>query len=63
MIIEGTTINLRSIKRSDAETLTELLKDKEISEFTFIPFPYTMKDAYEFIEFSKKEDKKNCCEN
>ena len=59
MKIEGNRINLRSIKKSDAETLTELLQDKEISEFTFIPYPYKLKDAYEFIEFANKENNKN----
>lgn len=49
MKIEGSKINLRNLDKLDAASITEHIQDKEISEFTYIPHPYSLKDAYEFI--------------
>lgn len=49
MIIKGDHINLRKLKRSDAESVYKYAKDKEISKFTEVPHPYTLEHAKRFI--------------
>ena len=58
----GKKINLRIVDKSDAVSIAEHAKDIEISEFTFIPHPYKLMDAYDFIEFAEKSwtDKRGC---
>lgn len=56
--IEGTRINLRPVKKSDAESICQYAKDEEISRFTFIPHPYTLKDAQDFIKLTQSARRK-----
>ena len=50
--IEGTKINLRYHLSSDAVSIFRYASDEAISRHTFIPHPYTIKDAHEFIKLS-----------
>lgn len=53
-LIEGERINLRRIKRSDAPVLAARINDLSIARHTFIPHPYGVKDAHEFIDKSQR---------
>ena len=54
MIIEGKRILLRSWKDEDINDLIEGLNNINVSRWLAnIPYPYTIKDAKEFIEYSK----------
>ena len=54
MIIEGKRIILRSWKDEDINDLIEGLNNINVSRWLAnIPYPYTIKDAKEFIEYSK----------
>ena len=57
MIIRGDKINLRTLKSSDAQSIFENAKDKEISQYTNVPHPYTLKDAKEFIKKTQKDNR------
>jgi RimJ/RimL family protein N-acetyltransferase len=52
--IEGSRINLRKIKRSDAEILAARVNDISVARYTYIPHPYGVKDAREFIRNSHR---------
>ncbi len=58
MRIEGTKVNLRKVTKSDARSIYENARDKEISQYTFIPHPYKLEDALGFIRFAHKQMKK-----
>jgi RimJ/RimL family protein N-acetyltransferase len=58
MKIEGKSINLRKVTRSDAQSIYEHAKDREISRYTFIPHPYKREDALHFIKFTHRQMKK-----
>ncbi len=51
--IEGQKINLRWINKSDAQSIYEYAGDEAISRHTFIPHPYRLDDAYEFIKMTR----------
>ena len=53
--LKGDKINLRRIRRSDAESIYHHVKDKDIARYTFIPHPYRIEDAYSFIKLSHKQ--------
>ena len=55
MILSGTKVNLRHSESADAESIARYAHNKKISEFTFIPYPYTEKDAQVFINSIKKD--------
>ncbi len=57
MKIVGNKINLRTLKRSDAQSIFENAKDKEISQYTNVPHPYTLKAAKEFIKKTQKDNR------
>ncbi len=50
--IEGAKINLRYHLNSDAVSIFQYASDEAISRHTFIPHPYTIKDAHEFIKLA-----------
>jgi RimJ/RimL family protein N-acetyltransferase len=54
IVLDGPRIRLRRIRRSDAESIQRYAKDKEISRYTFIPHPYRLENAYEFIKNTHK---------
>ena len=51
--IPGRLINLRKIRRADAESIARHINDITIARNTFIPYPYAIKDAFEFIKRSQ----------
>ena len=57
--LKGKRINLRSFKKSDAESLCENIKPKIIKRYTAnIPHPYNLKHAIIFIKKSKLRERK-----
>jgi len=52
--INGTQVNLRRIRGIDAPDICRLARDREISRFTFIPRPYTLENAEQFIKLTQK---------
>ena len=50
MKLIGQKINLRYPTQDDADSITKYCADKEISQYTFIPHPYTLQDAIDFID-------------
>ncbi|MBW2971082.1 GNAT family N-acetyltransferase [Candidatus Woesearchaeota archaeon] len=55
MKIKGKRINLRRLRRSDANFIYEHAKDKEISKYTQVPHPYTIEHAKKFINETQKK--------
>jgi RimJ/RimL family protein N-acetyltransferase len=55
--IEGKIINLRTLKSSDAHSICKNANDKEISENTPLPYPYTLKHAHDFIRICQRHYK------
>ncbi len=49
LTIEGKRIRLRKLKKSDAPSIAQHARDREISRYTFIPHPYKLEDAQSFI--------------
>lgn len=47
--IEGVCINIRSFRLTDAYSIANNANDVEISQYTYLPFPYKVKDAEDFI--------------
>lgn len=48
-------VKLRTLKRSDASIIYELLQDKDVTQYTAsIPYPYSMKHAEDFILYALK---------
>lgn len=52
--IKGEKINLRRIKRSDAESIQENGNDPDVMRYLFSPYPYTMEHVYGFIKASHR---------
>ena len=48
--IQGFKINLRTLKITDALSIYKHAKDREISRFTYLPYPYKINHAKEFIK-------------
>ncbi len=48
-IIKGDRINLRRLRKSDAEDIQAILQDKDFYRLVGIPHPYTLRDALAFI--------------
>lgn len=61
--IEGNTIIIRKLKRSDAQSIFQHAKHSDIARYTMIPHPYKLKDAEDFIKIThRKICKKESCE-
>ena len=58
LLTEGRTINLRTLMISDAYSIYENAKDREISKYTRLPYPYRLKYAYDFISLCHENYKK-----
>ncbi len=57
MIIESKRLILRNWKDSDIQDLVEGLNNINVSKWMVsVPFPYTEKDAKNFIEYAKQQD-------
>ena len=52
--MQGERIVLRRIKRSDAPLMVRFANDAKVARNTFIPYPYALKDAYEFMRRDKR---------
>jgi len=55
MQLIGKRVVLRALRNSDAQSLYENAKDKEISFYTTLPNPYTLADAQKFIRNAKRD--------
>ena len=55
-ILETKRLILRPWKDSDAERIVEGLSDFDTAKMLVVPFPYTKKDAIEFLEKRKDDD-------
>jgi len=53
--LKGKKINLRRIRKSDAESIYQYCKDRAVSRYTFIPHPYRIEDAHTFIRFCHRK--------
>ena len=57
MIIESKRLILRNWEDSDIQDLVEGLNNINVSKWmSSVPFPYTEKDAKNFIEYAKQQD-------
>lgn len=52
--IQGPRINLRRMRRADAAGLVPHINDVTVARNTFIPHPYKLTDAHEFIRNAHK---------
>jgi len=57
-MLEGNKIYLRYLTIKDAKELKEICNDISVHRFTHVPYPYTMKNALEFIKQCKVNRKK-----
>jgi len=55
--IIGKKITLREIVKSDAQSIARYAADEEISKYTLIPYPYSIQDAFDFLELIAEEKK------
>lgn len=56
--IEGKQINLRRLKKSDAQSIYQNAKDFDIARYTTIPHPYKLKNAEDFIKKTHQKIRK-----
>ena len=56
--IEGKLINLRKLKKSDAISIYENVRDYDIARYTMIPYPYKLKGARDFIKATHRNIKR-----
>ena len=56
--IEGKTINLKKLRKSDAISIYENAKDFDIARYTTLPYPYKLKDAEDFIRATHQRIRK-----
>ncbi|MBD3247898.1 GNAT family N-acetyltransferase [Candidatus Falkowbacteria bacterium] len=52
--IKGKRIILRNIGKCDANSIYKHANDKKVFRYTTLPYPYTKKDALEFIPIAQK---------
>jgi RimJ/RimL family protein N-acetyltransferase len=52
--LKGKKINLRRIRRSDAESIQQNGNDEDVTRYLFTPYPYTMEHAHSFIRASHR---------
>jgi ribosomal-protein-alanine N-acetyltransferase len=52
--IPGKQVNLRRVTRADAASIARHANDLTVARNTFIPHPYGLKDAYDFIRRSRR---------
>lgn len=58
LTIKGKQINLRKLKKSDAQSLFENANNFAIAKYTILPYPYTIKDALSFIQITQRQIKR-----
>lgn len=54
-------VRIRHLRKQDAERLSKLANNKKIWDNLrdYMPFPYTLEDAFGFIDFVSKDEKNN----
>jgi len=57
MIIKGKKIILRQLKKADDKSLFKYANDRLISQYTMVPYPYTLAMAQAFIKDTAKKIK------
>lgn len=58
LMIEGRIINLRTLENSDAYSIYKNAKDREVSKYTHLPYPYRLKYARDFVRLCQEHYKK-----
>ena len=58
LVIEGRVINLRTLENSDAYFIYKNAKDREVSKYTHLPYPYRLKYARDFVRMCQEHYKK-----
>lgn len=58
LVIEGRIINLRTLRKSDAYSIYKNAKDREISRYTHLPYPYKLNYARDFVSLCQEHYKK-----
>ena len=58
IFLEGQNINLRNVVKADAQSIYEYARDKDISRYTYVPYPYEIENALKFIRYSQQQIKK-----
>lgn len=53
-LIEARRVNLRTVKKADAESIYHYIRDREIVRWTLIPQPYKRRQAYAFVRVSQR---------
>jgi RimJ/RimL family protein N-acetyltransferase len=53
-LIKSKRVNLRTLRESDADSITRYAGDRSVSAGTFVPHPYKTDDALAFIRFTRK---------
>ena len=58
IFLKGKHIYLALISLRNKERLAEILDDKTINRFTHVPYPYSVKNAEDYIKLAKKNKQK-----
>ena len=58
LVIEGRVINLRTLENSDAYSIYKNAKDREVSKYTQLPYPYRLKYARDFVRMCQEHYRK-----
>lgn len=59
---EGKRIYLRPVRRSDAVPIYRYARHREISRFTYVPYPYRLEDSYAFLKSLRRWRRKGTSE-
>jgi len=60
--LKGELINIRQLRRSDAESITKHANDARVAKYLpMLPHPYSLKDAHEYINSSFRKARKKTC--
>jgi ribosomal-protein-alanine N-acetyltransferase len=57
LVIEGRIINLRTLRNSDAYSIYKNAKDREVTMYTRLPYPYRLKYAHDFVRLCQEHYK------
>ncbi|MEP0827818.1 MAG: GNAT family N-acetyltransferase [bacterium] len=60
--LEGNNIYLRPVRPSDAESIYRYARHREISRYTYVPYPYRLEDSYAFLKSLRRWRKKGTSE-
>jgi RimJ/RimL family protein N-acetyltransferase len=60
--LEGNNIYLRPVRPSDAKSIYRYARHREISRYTYVPYPYRLEDSYAFLKSLRRWRKKGTSE-